>query len=654
MAYKTSDLYKKRVFSSDPLSNIRIKMNGEEIDYNYLKELKLDDSCFESENFALGSAIIQTVKLTMDNRGFKVKPEDITSVSIDYGQILEDGTTEWIPIGIYDVGKEPDTSAAEYTKFTLYDYMNRLDINYDGSDVVPCTRYELYQDICKKCNVEVGSDSFINGDVQVDVYDNTITARNYIQFLAERAGGYAKIDRNGKLCIHTFSDADVITLTEDEEDLIELEDYDSLKTITGVTYENAVNKWSFGDDTGEVVFLSDENVFVCSEAEVENIYNALNGLHFQSANFKMLVDPAWDTGDIIKFMGKQTFIQKSSWNYNMGFIGNIKTTLNSSKKMSNVQKISTPNKIKRLHALLDEESGKIELLTQKTDGNTSEIANLTMETDNIKTSLTEIDENMTEKLSEVTQTAESIISSIQITGGSNMINNSVRLFGNSLWNDSETGTIFGGYDQSLVGKTVSASKLQLSNANTTTTNDNITNIFIGETYTLSYKASNDENTTLKIRLLGNDTIYEQEISESIELQEYSFTFVADTANLVLEISSTSLVDTGTSLVTDLMLAKGDKTSWEPASGEISSTVMKFYKLGLIIYGAGSNTAVMLGSQGLDIRNYSRNEIGDRITYFDADGTKTKTLECTEIYEQELVNKKITIGSSDFYVRYIKD
>ena len=82
--------------------------------------------------------------------------------------------------------------------------------------------------------------------------------------------------------------------------------------------------------------------------------------------------------------------------------------------------------------------------------------------------------------------------------------------------------------------------------------------------------------------------------------------------------------------------------------------MKFYKLGLIIYGAGSNTAVMLGSQGLDIRDYNGNEIGDRITYFDADGTKTKTLECTEIYEQNLVNKKLSIDSSDVYVRYIKD
>ena len=103
-----------------------------------------------------------------------------------------------------------------------------------------------------------------------------------------------------------------------------------------------------------------------------------------------------------------------------------------------------------------------------------------------------------------------------------------------------------------------------------------------------------------------------------------------------------------------MLAKGDKTTWEPASGEITSTVMKFYKLGLVIYGAGSNTAVMLGSQGLDIRDYNGSEVGDRITYFDADGTKTKKIECTEITEQDLVSKKLSIDSNDVYVRYIKD
>ena len=597
MAYPTSDLYKQSVFSSDPVSNIRIKMNGVEIDYDYLKELKLDDSCFESDTFTLGSAIISTVELTVDNNGFSGNPEDITSVSIDYGQMLDDGTTEWIPIGLYDIGKEPDTSSSEYTKFTLYDYMNRLDVNYDGSDIVPCTRYELYKDICNKCNVEIGSENFLNGDVQVEVYDNTITARNYIQFLAERAGGYAKVDRTGKLCIHTFSNADVITLTEEEEDLIELEDYDSLKQITGVTYENAVNKWSFGNDDGEVIFLSDENVFTCSEEEVKNIYNALNGLQFQSANFKMLVDPAWDTGDIIKFMGKQTFIQKSSWTYNMGFIGSIKTTLNASTKMSNVQKVSTPNKIKKLHALLDEENGKIDILTQITDGNTSAIGELSIETDKIQSSLNQMDDEMNENFNEVTQTIDNLVVSIQNTGGANLLKNSV-MFGYDSdgipmdWEVSEEGTLtmgssaealnagsISGHVFTLLGKTVKQRVNVKVNTNDMPEDEK-------QYYTFSTKIKKDATGTCYVKIYNEveEHLIELNSGESSFYGEYELPKLSPQMNYY-DVEFYGSEDSNATF-TDNMLSAGDyKTPWCQASGEIMNTQVVINTDGVLVKSA---------------------------------------------------------------------
>lgn len=425
MAYKVSSKYKEQVFSNDPSSEIRIKVNGTEINsYDYVKELKQKDSCFESDTFSLGSAIIDVITLELDNLALNCKPEEVKNVSIDYGEVYEDETIEWIPIGVYDVVMEPDTSSSDCTTFTLYDYMNRLDVEYDGSEIVPCTRYELYLDICSKCGVEAGNDNFLNGDVMVNVYDNTLTARNYMQFLSERAGGFAKADRTGKICIKSFNETDVITLTEDEEDLIELENYDSLKTITGVIYENAITKYEYGNSDGEVVYLSDESPFVCEAEEVEKIYNTLNGLAFQSANFKMFIDPSWDTGDVINFLGKTTFIQKD-WTYNMGFIGNINTTLNATSKISNVQKISTPKKIKRLQSLLDEESGRINILTEKTDEIVSNVAELNIETEEIKMSVTQVENEVDKNYNEITQTIDNFLVSIQNTGGANLIQNSV-------------------------------------------------------------------------------------------------------------------------------------------------------------------------------------------------------------------------------------
>lgn len=593
--YSTSDKFRSNISSSDPTSDIRIKINGVEIeDYDYVKDISLDDSCFEDNNFSLGSAIIQTFTLELDNNALTCKPEEVTSVSIDYGENLDDGTTEWIPIGVYDVGKEPDTSSSESTKFTLYDYMNRFDVEYDGSEIVPCTRYELYKDICSKCNVEVGSSSFINGDVEIDVYDNTITARNYIQFLAERAGGFAKIDRNGKLCIKSYADVDTITLTEDEEDLIELEDYDSLKTITGVIYENALTKYEFGDDTGEVIYLSDENVFVCSEEEVKNIYNSLNGLQYQSASFKTLVNPAWDTGDVIKFMGKQTFIQKSGWSYNMGFIGDVKTTLEATSKISNVQKISTPNKIKKLHALLDEESGKIEILTQKTEENASSIGQFTIETDQIKTSIEELKDETDENFNEMVQTIANTIISIQNTGGSNLLKNSVMFAYDSDnvpsdWEVSEDGTLLiqssteamnaggvSGHSFTLLGKTVKQ-RIRVAVNSNDMEEDKKTY------YTFSTKIKKDETGTCYVKVYNEveEYIIELGSGENSFYGDYELAKLSPHMNYY-DVEFYGSEDSNATF-TDNMFAVGDyKTQWCQASGEIMNTQVNINVDGVLV------------------------------------------------------------------------
>ena len=43
-------------------------------------------------------------------------------------------------------------------------------------------------------------------DKEISVYDNTISARTYISYIAEQAGGFASIGRDGKLYIKTIGE----------------------------------------------------------------------------------------------------------------------------------------------------------------------------------------------------------------------------------------------------------------------------------------------------------------------------------------------------------------------------------------------------------------------------------------------------------------
>lgn len=613
---------------------------------DYLVDFETKDDCYLDGNI-IGTTNAKSITInTLDN--YELVDGD---VNVSVGVKYDDDTTEYINLGKYTIQRENNQQTSQNGQYTGMDYLAKLDDEYvcGITDWTNKSIADVYLDLCNSLGFTPKTLTFINSTLPVygNPFTNKEKYRDVLSDIAECACSFVELDLN-------TGNIDLVWVDEEISEKLTKDDYSSLTLNkkygpvnslaikeSQIEGENVTQQDDESIETnGETQVGIVDNYFLNTEElrrqALPAIWERIKGFTYYDCSVTTdLGRPFLKSGSKIQIKDNdgnyfETYVLKHTFKYDGAFHSTIESPALTDEETRIKNNYDTPKtKFRRVEVQVDKINGQIE-------------------------SVVEGNNEIQTKLSQVVQDIDSITSTVQITGGSNMINNSVRLFGNSLWTDSETGTVSGGYDQALVGKTVSASKIQLSKATTTTTADNITNIVIGETYTLSFKASNDENTTLRVRLLGNDTIYDQTISESIELQEYTFSFVADTANLVLEISSTSLVDTGTSLITDLMLAKGDKKSWEPASGEISSTVMKFYKLGLIIYGAGSNTAVMLGSQGLDIRDYNGNEIGDRITYFDADGTKTKTLECTEIYEQNLVNKKLNIDSNDVYVRYIKD
>lgn len=393
MAYATSTAYKNKIYAEDSSCDLKIYVNNTEIDSDYVREVKLDDSVFESDSFTLGSAIIQKVTLKLDNSCLPCLPSEITNVRIDFILDIGNTQTETIPIGLYELGSDPDTSSDDYTILNLYDYMNRFDKEYNGKNIVPCTRYELLEDMCEYCGVELGSTEFLNSDIMVNTYDSTIKAKTYLSFISERAGGFAKIGRDGKLYIKSFSDVDVIQVSGTDTASVNINSCDPLKTITKLIYEDATNKWEFGNNDGLVIYLSDENPFTITETEVNSIFNSINGLSFQSVDLKMWGDPAYDTGDIIEVLGMRSFIQKK-WNYQYGFIGNYKSTLKESNSISNVEKISNKTNIRKIKSTLNEITGEIEIITEDVSDNKSNIAEIKLDLNNINLKVEETSENL--------------------------------------------------------------------------------------------------------------------------------------------------------------------------------------------------------------------------------------------------------------------
>lgn len=250
--------------------------------------------------------------------------------------------------------------------------MIKFEFNYDGSELISkgeATLLQVAQDICNKAGVELGSTSFLNSDKKVSVYDNTVTAREYLSYIAESAGCFACIDREGKLCFREFY--------QDETEM-PLELFGEYKwgeefKISKVSYEDGVRSFKFGDDTRNNLWINQENMYIVDEDQIQKIYNKIKGLTVNTFEGKVIIDPAIDIGDKIVINGKNVIYQ-GEMSLEGRFIAQISSKIQiKQKEETTVKKESQKVVNRRVQSRIDQAEGKIKQLVEETTENSKKI-----------------------------------------------------------------------------------------------------------------------------------------------------------------------------------------------------------------------------------------------------------------------------------------
>lgn len=267
--------------------------------------------------------------------------------------------------------------------------MIKFEFNYDGSELISkgeATLLQVAQDICNKAGVELGSISFLNSDKKVSVYDNTVTAREYISYIAESAGCFACIDREGKLCFREFG--------QDETE-IPLEMFGEYKwgeefKISKVSYEDGVRSFKFGDDTRNNLWINQENMYIVDENQVKKIYNKIKDLIVNTFEGKVIIDPAIDIGDKIVINGKNVIYQ-GEMSLEGRFIAQISSKIQiKQKEETTVKKESQKVVNRRVQSRIDQAEGKIEQLVEETTENSKKITKHEQDINGITQSVSEV------------------------------------------------------------------------------------------------------------------------------------------------------------------------------------------------------------------------------------------------------------------------
>lgn len=382
--YNTSQKWKENIYKNVQ-SILNIYIDDKLINPDYILDFKVGQTLFE-ENLELGSITSKYIEFKI----YKDKmPQNMKKVKVDYGikineslKVSEVNTSilgtlkgikvrsltgdtngyEIIPIGIFNVDEYKDNDDNTLT-IKCIDNMSKFEFKYDGSTLTyPATLLEVLKAICSKAGVELGSVSFLNSDKKIAVYDNTVSAREYISYIAESAGGFAFAGRDGKLYIRN--------IYQDEQE-VSLELFGSYKwgeeyQISKVSYEDGVRSFKFGNENRNNLWINQENMFIVDEDQIQKIYKQVNGLTANCFEGKTIIDPALDVGDKIVVNGKAVIYQ-GELNYQTRFIADIKSTISTKQKQeTTVQKESQKVLNRRIQSNIDQIEGKITQLVQET------------------------------------------------------------------------------------------------------------------------------------------------------------------------------------------------------------------------------------------------------------------------------------------------
>lgn len=286
---------------------------------------------------------------------------------------------------------------------------------------------------------------------------------------------------------------------------------------------------------------------------------------------------------------------------------------------------------------------------------------------------------ITQRFLNVETDVEQIKNIFKITGGTNLVQNSVGYFADSnnkptMW-DITDGTIYNpfGYDGDLTGLTASRGKLFCAKGTICTTPNNIAGLISNKIMSVSFKYRQGENASTTIKIFnGSVTFFEKTFTGEIDQwTEYTYdssndpvlannSFLCSTNSLQISITSTNSVDQNGFEISDLMLNYGDVKPWELSSNEVYGAMIKISSLGIEVTATTANTKNFMTTDGILVYAYdpvTDTIIGtDPITKITDNGTLTNNLQSTgDIIMRNLVHTMINDSSNNnLYVEYIID
>lgn len=313
--YEVSAKYKMAIKKDIVQTRLTIDIDGTEYGEEYLLagSFRISNQCTNTADVTLGSVYIGELSATF--RGIPIERNRWKGKVIKPSFYLLVGNDEWeeVPLGVFTVMDATHSNVGVNVK--AYDDMRLFDKNTTVSQSGG-KLYDFLVNACEACHVEMAQteaelDLLPNGTQELVFFgDNDVqTWRDLLSWVAQTYGGFATINRAGKLEIRTYTQTEVDSLSPRERhNGGSFSDY--ITKYTGISYLDLAAKST--RYTGAVVDDGTSlnlggNPFTQSEAQAEtvvgNLLTAIANIQYTPFKINTISNPAYDLGDVIEFTG---------------------------------------------------------------------------------------------------------------------------------------------------------------------------------------------------------------------------------------------------------------------------------------------------------------------------------------------------------------
>lgn len=348
------------------------------IDEQYYSGLNNNNELF-NESFKLGATPSNKFTLNIRKEGVSIQPSTIN---------FKNNNTIFAILKVDNIKEEE----YEYV-YTLTDSMLDLDFYYDASLIFvggSTTLLNIAQDICLNGGMTLGTTNFRGYDKVISWYDNRKTAREYIGYIAELNGGYARVDNN-VLYFLKHNTNSVKTINIDDCEDFKIGEYHK---ITRVVYEQGNTKYEYGDTTGNTLYLNSDNVFITTQSEVQAIYNDIKDFEFYSfTTDNCPIDYSIKAGEVITFSDETNnykTIAQYDLDYFGGWYGGYSLDINTERQEESTKVIGLGNKVKNLSIIVDRDKNEIQQIVEEIGDRSQSTTTITQDINSINSRIENI------------------------------------------------------------------------------------------------------------------------------------------------------------------------------------------------------------------------------------------------------------------------